>query len=151
MALFLIWRFSTIYWCIYQTKSSTSQNQFRAYTIMEKVAPNSKFVCHSTNIIGQSKIKGPLIHFHFQNTVVEAQRQLAPALNCRPAISAKEAIQRRTQQYCSRIHSINQIAQAFLAKANSTSKSTFIIEIQGITVSENKSHHHSTLRVHDTE
>jgi len=27
---------------------------------MEKVAPNSKFVGHSTEIIRQSKIKGPL-------------------------------------------------------------------------------------------
>ncbi len=27
---------------------------------MEKVAPNSKFVGHSTEIIQQSKIKGPL-------------------------------------------------------------------------------------------
>ena len=26
---------------------------------MEKVVPNSKFVGHSTKIIGQSKIKGP--------------------------------------------------------------------------------------------
>ena len=29
---------------------------------MEKVVPNSKFVGHSTEIIWQSKIKGPLSH-----------------------------------------------------------------------------------------
>ena len=32
----------------------------RAQTTMEKVAPHSKFVGHSTEIIWQSKIKGPL-------------------------------------------------------------------------------------------
>ena len=46
---------------MYQTKSNTNQNQFKAQTTMEKVAPNSKFVGHSTEIIQQSKIKGPLI------------------------------------------------------------------------------------------
>ena len=60
MALFLIWRSNSIYWCIYQAKSNESQCQFRAQTTMEKVAPNSKFVGHSTLIIRQSKIKGPL-------------------------------------------------------------------------------------------
>ena len=61
MALSSIWRPTAIYWCIYQTKSNTNQNQFRALTTMEKVAPNSKFFGHSTEIIGQSKIKGPLL------------------------------------------------------------------------------------------
>ena len=32
---------------------------------MEKVAPNLKFVGHSTEIIGQSKIKGPLNELAF--------------------------------------------------------------------------------------
>ena len=60
MVLFLIWRPSTTYWCIYQTKSNTNQTQFRAETTMEKVTPSSKFVGHSTEIIRLSKIKGPL-------------------------------------------------------------------------------------------
>ena len=32
---------------------------------MEKVAPNSKFVVHSNEIIWQSKIKGPFKHLDF--------------------------------------------------------------------------------------
>ena len=44
-----------------KTRSDSKQNQFRAQTTMEKLAPNSKFAGHSTEIIRQSKIKGPLI------------------------------------------------------------------------------------------
>ena len=35
---------------------------------MEKVAPNSKFVGHSTRIIQQSKIRGPLSDIHNVHT-----------------------------------------------------------------------------------
>ena len=37
---------------------------------MEKVAPNSKFVGHSTEIIWQSKIKGPLRSVMIANWIV---------------------------------------------------------------------------------
>ena len=42
---------------------------------MEKVAPNSKFVGHSTEIIRQSKIKGPLkkkmvLDLHIKNNAI---------------------------------------------------------------------------------
>ena len=56
LVLFLIWRSSVIYWCIYQTKSNRNQNQSRVKNTIEKVAPNSKFVGHSNEIIQQSKI-----------------------------------------------------------------------------------------------
>ena len=41
---------------------------------MEKVAPNSKFFGHSTEIIWQSKIKGPLS----QPVIIDLNKKLNP-------------------------------------------------------------------------
>ena len=60
MALFFIWISSASYLCTYQTKSKINQNQFMVWTTIEKVAPNSKFIGHSTEIIWQNKTKGTL-------------------------------------------------------------------------------------------
>ena len=54
-----------------QTKSNTNQNQFRAQTTMETEVQNSKFVGHSTEIIWQSKIKGPLTHSFVKNLTTQ--------------------------------------------------------------------------------
>ena len=48
---------------ICKTNFNTNQNIFRAYSTMEKVAPNSNFVCRFSEINLHSKTKGPLRYF----------------------------------------------------------------------------------------